>query len=526
MSDRILSLKERIGQMIVVRASGYLFDQQIRYPVWEPVNATLKHWLETLHLGGVILLGGSAAEIALRSQQLQSWSSDNPLLIAADIEEGVGQRFSGATWFPPPMALGKIAEKSLTKATEYAREMGAITAKEALAIGINWILAPIVDVNNNPDNPVINIRSFAETPEIVANLAQAFILGANSYPVLTTAKHFPGHGDTSNDSHLDLPIINHDHDRLEAIELPPFQAAIESGVDSIMSGHLLIPAWDAEFPATLSSKILGEKLRQNLGFQGLIVTDALIMGGVTKIASAAAIAVSAVQAGADILLMPPDPIEAIEAVYSAVQAGTISEARINDSWQRIQRAKEKLGQRQPSLESLSSLAAPQALEIVSDILKDSQTVSGNLPIKATQGRNLIIIDDLLHCDFLDRSCPAVTIPRQWGYQTQIIDRSTFNQSLVSPETTLLQVFIRGNPFRGSAGLRDETKAIYQALLKTGQIQALIVYGSPYVFQWFRQQSGDIPYLFSYGQQPSAQKIALETIFEGTTSGENQTDTFV
>jgi beta-glucosidase len=236
--------------------------------------------------------------------------------------------------------------------------------------------------------------------------------------------------------------------------------------------------------------------------------------------------VKAVQAGADILLMPPDPIEAIEAVYSAVQAGTISEARINDSWQRIQRAKEKLGQRQPSLESLSSLAAPQALEIVSDILKDSQTVSGNLPIKATQGRNLIIIDDLLHCDFLDRSCPAVTIPRQWGYQTQIIDRSTFNQSLVSPETTLLQVFIRGNPFRGSAGLRDETKAIYQALLKTGQIQALIIYGSPYVFQWFRQQSAEIPYLFSYGQQASAQKIALETIFDWPTSGENQTDTFI
>jgi beta-glucosidase len=120
----------------------------------------------------------------------------------------------------------------------------------------------------------------------------------------------------------------------------------------------------------------------------------------------------------------------------------------------------------------------------------------------------------------------VTIPRQWGYQTQIIDRSTFNQSLVSPETTLLQVFIRGNPFRGSAGLGEETKAIYQALLKTGQIQALIIYGSPYVFQWFRQQSGEIPYLFSYGQQASAQKIALETIFDWPTRGENQTDTFI
>jgi beta-glucosidase len=524
-SDCILSLKERIGQMVVVRASGYLFDQQIRYPVWEPPNATLKHWLETLNLGGVILLGGSAAEIAFRTQQLQSWSS-NPLLIAADIEEGVGQRFSGATWFPPPMALGKIAQKSLTKATEYAREMGAITAKEALAIGINWILAPIVDVNNNPDNPVINIRSFAETPAIVTALAQAFILGANSYPVLTTAKHFPGHGDTSNDSHLDLPVINHDNHRLETIELPPFQAAIESGVDSIMSAHLLIPAWDAEFPATLSSKILSEKLRQNLGFQGLIVTDALIMGGVTKIARAAEIAVMAVQAGADILLMPTDPVEAIEAIDQAVQAGKISEDRINNSWQRIQRAKEKLGQRQPCLESLSNLATPQALEIVSDILRDSQTVSDNLPIKATQGRNLIIIDDLLNCDFLDRSCPAITIPRQWGYQAQIVDRTTFNQSLVSAQTTILQIFIRGNPFRGSAGLSDETKAIYQALLKTGQIQALIIYGSPYVFQWFRQQSAEIPHLFSYGQQPSAQKIALETIFEPKTSTKNQTDTFL
>jgi beta-glucosidase len=525
-SDRNLSLKERIGQMIVVRASGYLFDQQIRYPVWEPPNATLKQWLETLNLGGVILLGGSAAEIAFRTQQLQSWSPDNHLLIAADIEEGVGQRFAGATWFPPAMALGKISEKSLTKATEYAIEMGAITAKEALAIGINWILAPIVDVNNNPDNPVINIRSFAETPAIVTALAKAFILGANSYPVLTTAKHFPGHGDTSDDSHLDLPILAHDAQRLEAIELPPFQAAIESGVDSIMSAHLLIPAWDNQFPATLSAKILNEKLRQNLGFSGLIVTDALIMGGVTKIASPAEIAVMAVQAGADILLMPPDPVEAIEAVYSAVQGGKISEERINASWQRIQRAKEKLGQMLPCLDSLSQLAAPQALEIVSDILRDSQTRGSNSPVLGTRGRNLVIVDDLLNCDFLDRSCPAVTIPRQWGYQAQIVDRTTFNQSLRSEEATLLQIFIRGNPFRGSAGLNEEMKTIYQALLKTGQIQGLIIYGSPYVFQWFREQIGQIPHLFTYGNQPQAQKLALETIFDQKINPENRTDTFL
>ncbi|MGB5771037.1 MAG: glycoside hydrolase family 3 N-terminal domain-containing protein, partial [Crocosphaera sp.] len=270
--------------MIVVRASGYLFDHQIRYPVWEASNHKLSHWLETLNLGGVILLGGSAAELLLRTQQLQEWSN-TPLFIAADIEEGVGQRFSGATWFPPPMALGEIAKHDLKLAINYAYKMGEVTAKEALAMGINWILSPIVDINNNPDNPVINIRSFGDTPEVVSQLATAFIEGAKNYPALTTAKHFPGHGDTSNDSHLDLPVINHNNERLESLELVPFKAAIDAKVDSIMTAHLLINAWDNQNTATLSKEILTEKLRYKLGFEGLIVTDALIMGGVAKYAS-------------------------------------------------------------------------------------------------------------------------------------------------------------------------------------------------------------------------------------------------
>jgi beta-glucosidase len=209
-----------------------------------------------------------------------------------------------------------------------------------------------------------------------------------------------------------------------------------------------------------------------------------------------------------------------------VQSGKISEDRINASWQRIQRAKEKLGQMLPCLDFLSQLAALRALEIVSDILIDSQTRGGNLPFLGTKGRNLVIVDDLLNCDFLDRSCPVVTIPRQWGYQAQIVDRTTFNQSLLCEQATLLQIFIRGNPFRGSAGLNEETKTIYQALLKTGQIQGLIIYGSPYVFQWFREQIGQIPHLFTYGNQPQAQKLALETIFDQKINSENQTDTFL
>jgi beta-glucosidase len=522
-NDRALALKQRIGQMMVVRASGYRFDRQIRYPAWEPPKATLRHWLETLNLGGVILLGGSAIEIALRTQQLQSWSP-TPLLIAADIEEGVGQRFPGATWFPPPMALGEIARKDLTKAKEYALSMGAITAQEALAIGLNWILAPIVDVNNNPANPVINIRAFSDKPEIVADLARSFILGANAYPVLTTAKHFPGHGDTGSDSHLDLPVLNHDNNRLESVEIPPFQAAIEAGVDSVMSGHLLIPAWDSDRPATLSRPILTGKLRENLAFAGIIVTDALIMGGVTKVASAGEIAVMAVEAGADILLMPADPEVAIDAVFQAVTSGRISEERIGESVDRVQRAKQKIG---PPETSIDSLGKPLALATVEAILRDSQKVGGLFPLKAQGGRNLIIIDDVLNCDFLDRASPAVTIPRQLGYEVQVVDRATLKSCLADDRSTLWQLFLRGNPFRGSAGLTEETKALYRALLKTGRIQGLIIYGSPYVFDWFRVHSEEaFPSLFTYAQESSAQKLACETLFGLTSLSCAQTDTFV
>ncbi|HEY9837757.1 MAG TPA: glycoside hydrolase family 3 N-terminal domain-containing protein, partial [Vampirovibrionales bacterium] len=308
-----LSLEEQVAQMVVVRASGYLFDHQIQYPAWEPPAATLQYWLQELGVGGVILLGGSAGELALRSQQLQDWAKI-PLLIAADIEEGVGQRFSGATWFPPPMAIGTVAFENPNRAQIYAEQMGAITAQEASAIGINWVLAPVVDVNNNPLNPVINVRALGETPEVVSQLAGAFIRGAKQYPVLTTAKHFPGHGDTAIDSHLDLPVLPHTPARLATVELPPFKEAIREGVDAVMSAHLLIPAWDSERPATLSRPILTELLRDCLKFEGLIVTDALVMGAIANRYGANAAPVMAVEAGADIILMPANPEEAIQAV--------------------------------------------------------------------------------------------------------------------------------------------------------------------------------------------------------------------
>jgi beta-glucosidase len=525
------SLKEQIGQMVVVRASGYLLDRQIRYPAWEPPADKLRHWLQTLNLGGVILLGGSAAEISLRSQQLQGWSA-TPLLIGADIEEGVGQRFAGATWFPPPMALGAIARRDLAQAKAYAAQMGAIIAREALAVGINWIYAPVADVNNNPDNPVINIRSFGDTPEVVGELVTAFIEGAKPYRVLTCAKHFPGHGDTATDSHLDLPVIPHSPSRLEQIELPPFKRAIAAGVDSVMTAHLLIPEWDAQRPATLSETIL-TGLRQQLGFEGLIVTDALIMGGITRYASPEEVAVMAVEAGTDVLLMPSDPEVAIESVYRAVQSGRIPAQRIRESIAKIWQAKERVvGDRaviasQP-LSFLSQVAQPDAIATADDILKASLLTGGTLPLKSLSGevgRNLIVVDDLLNCSFLDRYTPAVTIPKQFGYELQLIDQNSLDVVTSDLRSTLLQVFIRANPFKGIAGLSLKAQDFYRKLLETGSIQGLIIYGSPYVLKWFHSLLPlNLAWIFSYGQTEAAQAIATSMMFDRDRISQAQQDT--
>lgn len=524
-----LSLEEQVAQMIMVRASGHLFDHQIKYPDWEPPAATLKHWLEDLAVGGVILAGGSAGELALRSQQLQAWAKI-PLLIAADIEEGVGQRFAGATWFPPPMAIGAIAKRDAALAQHYAEQMGAMTAREALAIGVNWVLAPVVDVNNNPNNPVINVRAFAENPAEVSRLASAFIRGAKTYPVLTAAKHFPGHGDTAIDSHLDLPVLPHSLARLAEIELPPFAAAIAAGTDAVMSAHLLIPAWDTERPATLSPKILTRRLRQEMGFAGLIVTDALVMGAIANKYEPNEAPVLAVEAGADILLMPLDPVGAIRAVCTAVTQGRLSRQRIHESVERIRKAKLKV----PFNIDNTSLSIPKPFHVTfsqdlaqqevrstaASLLQNSQVVHGTVPLPAKTGRllNLIVVDDALRCDFLDQQTPAIALPKQLGYQLQLVDSYTpaikeESTSDMSPTFTLLQLFIRGNPFRGSAGLMPVAAEVFKRLLKAGELQALVIYGSPYILDQFRPSlSPETACVFSYGQMPDAQAMTMKVLF--------------
>jgi beta-glucosidase len=533
-----LSLPAQIAQMIVVRTSGYLFDHQIRYPVWEPPTATLYHWLAEVGVGGVIVLGASAGELALRIQQLQSWAK-MPLLVCADVEEGVGQRFPGATWFPPPMALSAVFQTHPEQAEHYAEQMGMITAQESLAIGLNWLLAPTVDVNNNPSNPVINVRAFGEAPDAVSRLTTAFIRGTQRYPILTTAKHFPGHGDTAIDSHLALPTLLHSRERLQTLELLPFQTAIAAQVDAVMTAHLHIPALDPDLPATLSPAILNGLLRQDLGFDGLIVTDALIMGAIANRYGANEAAVLAAEAGADILLMPANPIEAIEAVCRAVEAGRISPAQIEASVERIWAVKQKAcapaldhGSSDHAWETVtptvqpqiltSELSTPTAIALIDTILQHSQTVYvpavSHLASPASHCRNLIVVDDALESKIIANHHPSIATPARKGYTLQLIDRNTPAIDLSTDaqdwQPTLLQLFIRSNPFRDASGIIELAQSWLQMLIQSEQLQALAIYGSPYVLDVFLPHlPPHVPYVFTYGQMPAAQAIALNCLFE-------------
>ncbi|WP_121967672.1 glycoside hydrolase family 3 N-terminal domain-containing protein [Leptolyngbya sp. BC1307] len=529
-SPETLSLAEQVAQMVVVRTTGHLFDHELAYPQWEATNTELKEYL-AMGVGGVILLGGSAAEVGVRTQQLQSLAK-YPLLIAADIEEGVGQRFSGATWFAPPMALGEIARRDLPLATRLSEQMGAAIAQEAAAIGLNWLLGPVVDVNNNPANPVINVRAFGETADTVAQLTSAFIRGAQG-AVLTTAKHFPGHGDTEIDSHLTLPVVNHDFERLQQLELVPFERAIATQVDSIMTAHLQLPKIDAQHPATLSKVTLSGLLRQDLGFDGLIVTDALVMGGITQRYGPYEAAVLAVEAGADILLMPGDVEGAIAAVCEAVKIGRIAPEAILRTVERIWRAKHKIAdllvtdsssrhawqqQAVPPIQA-EQIATEPTRALAAEILQTSQQVSHapsqslaqaiSAPLIA--GQNLILVDDLLHCPFLSRTAPAVTLPARQGYSLTLIDsRSAEMTTFNSAVTTLVQLFIRGNPFRSGQELEAIATRYIQSLGEN--VQAIVIYGSPYVWQQIQKLlPTGTPCVFTYGQMKEAQAIALQPL---------------
>ncbi len=519
-----LTIEQLIAQMIVVRTTGFLFDAQLQYPAWEANGAKLRHLVETVGVGGVIFLGASAAEMALKTAQLQAWAKV-PLLLCADVEEGVGQRFSGATVFPPPMALGTIAAKNLDLGVTLARTMGSVIAQESRAIGLNWILAPIVDVNNNPNNPVINVRAFGEDSSTVIALTESFIQGAESHGVLTCAKHFPGHGDTDLDSHLELPLIPHDLARLETIEFPPFQAAISAGVSAVMTAHLDVPALDAENITTFSPAVNRKWLRDRWKFDGLVVTDALVMGAIVDRFGEAEVAVMAVEAGADILMMPVDALRAIEALSEAVSSGRLTRDRLEGSVARIWSAKQKVTREVSPVtqtQLTETIALPEFEHCSAEILLASMTMHHPLPSRLTEAKwqgdrqSLILVDELLNAPFLTRTAPAIVQAKAQGYGTKVVESSMDLFLSSSWRSTLLQIFVRGNPLRGTGKYVDRISQWLEFLIRTDQLQGVILYGSPYVAaKILPTLPEDVPSVFTYGQGIQAQTIALEAFFQQT-----------
>ncbi len=380
-----MSLEDKAAQMVMVRAYG-----QYRNPRSDDHQSLLAE-VRDLGVGGVVVFDSDLESIPRLLNALQD-AAAVPLLVAADLERGLGFRVRrGPVSFPHAMAVGA------TGSEEMARFVGEVTAREGRALGIHWTFAPVADVNNNPLNPIVNIRSFGEDPELVARMVRAYVGGARAGGMLSTVKHFPGHGDTAVDSHVALPSIEADRERLDAVELVPFRAAVDAGVDSVMTGHIAVPAVDPTgTAATLSPALTGDLLRGELGFEGLIVTDALEMRGLRP-AWAGGAAVRAVTAGADVVLLPADTRVAIQSLVRAVAEGQLSEQRLDASVGRILEAKARLklhkNRRVDVAEVGRHVARPEDVRRAEELARASITVvrneGGVLPLVAESPLRLL-----------------------------------------------------------------------------------------------------------------------------------------
>ncbi|MFZ0417211.1 MAG: glycoside hydrolase family 3 N-terminal domain-containing protein [Candidatus Sulfotelmatobacter sp.] len=388
---RKLTLEEKVGQVFMIwcRAS-FLNVENPEYLQWrdDMQKYHVGSFAMTVHLDGPYLLRSEPYEAAELLNRLQS-DSKLPLLFAADFERGVPMRLMGATVFPHAMAFGGDGK------VEDAEAFGRITAEESRAIGIHWNFFPDADVNSNPANPIINTRSFGEDPKQVGDLVTAYIKGAHEGGMLTTVKHFPGHGDTATDSHLGVASVNGDRAHLDSIELPPFRRAIAAGVDSVMVAHVTVPALDSDpnHVATISPAIVSDLLEKQLGFKGIIVTDALDMAGLTHLFAndIGRAAVEAFKAGNDLLLIPADFPASYNAMLQAVQSGEIARERLDRSVLKILKIKASLGLQDARLVDVSGLdkvvGKPENLALGQRVADDAVTLVRDngkvLPLKSS-----------------------------------------------------------------------------------------------------------------------------------------------
>jgi beta-N-acetylhexosaminidase len=520
-----MTRREKLGQMLMPYYFGVFTSTE------SPVYKELLHEVKENHVGGFIVgtirgpLGIERSEVyptAVITNALQDHAKI-PLLIGADFESGAGMRLEEGTSFPSAMAVGATGDPKLAYA------IGKTIALEARAAGVRWIFAPDADVNNNPDNPIINIRSFGENPQRVAEYVTQFVRGVEENGGLATAKHFPGHGDVSVDSHLALAVVPGNRKQLEGVELVPFRAAINAGVGSIMTGHLSVPAFepDPTVPATLSPQVLTGLLREELKFRGLIVTDAMDMGGVTSLYTPGEAAVRAVLAGSDVILMPPVPDAALAGLEEAVKSGRISEKRIDESVRRILQAKSRLGLDKNRLADVARLnekfARPEYASEAQDIadrgvtlLRDSARL---IPLDATRPLRVLLVslsadpDPYPGEDFEPEIRWRVDSLAAMRADTQFVTASTLK--LPPPESydvAVAALFVRVADRKGNVGLPEDQRAFVNQMLASGKPCAVVAFGSPYLIERFPNAK---TWLAEFSTNDVSQRAAARALFGQT-----------
>lgn len=383
-----MTLREKIGQLFFIRANGYF--KNVGDESYRQLTSKIKHY----KVGGIVFFKGSIYGQAVLTNRLQT-ISDTPLWITQDMEFGAAMRVEETTRLTPAMGI------AATQNPDYAYLAGKVTAREADALGVHQIFAPVLDVNNNPRNPVINVRSFSGNPDTVALYGQQFMKGVQSEGIVSTAKHFPGHGDTDTDSHHSLPVINHDYERLQSVELLPFKKVIDDGIESVMSAHIAFPriSSNPRLPGTLDPFILNRILVDSLNFNGLIVTDGLEMRGISAHYSPGEAVVMALKAGADMMLLSLDEITAIQEVERAVERGNITEERIDRSVRKILAKKKEarlFQSRQTDIDLLNfRINSPKNRQIADKISRKSLTLLKNkndiIPLRPNKHPRVLVV---------------------------------------------------------------------------------------------------------------------------------------
>ena len=524
-----LTLREKVGQMLMPFVlADYTPEGSAGYE-------RVARMIDSLAIGGVILSVGTPADAAVKLNNLQS-RSRVPLLVAADLETGAGFRFrgavyspnnivlGGATEFPPLMALGA------TGSSELAYRMGRVTALEARAVGIHVPFAPVLDVNSNPDNPIINVRSLGEDPERVAELGTALIRGIQENGAVATAKHFPGHGDTETDSHLELPVIRSARPRLESIELLPFRRAVEAGIGGVMTAHIAVESLtgDASTPATLAPRVMTDLLRGDMGFDGLLFTDALDMSAIERGYPRGEAAVRAIEAGADVLLMPPDVRAASDAVVAAVSSGRISEARIDASVRRILEAKESFelheSPRVPVDDVLRTVGIPAHVAVAEEIAQRSITLLRNegsvLPLTAPASAEVLSVtyrraNDLIAGRYFDARLRQ-SFPRLVSQDVQReSDPSVYPRLLERARTSRLVVvslYVTAVSYQGTVAVAEPAAAFIQQLALERIPHVVVSFGNPYLLREFPDAQA---YVLGWGSAEVSQRAAARAILGET-----------